>query len=231
MRFDTPLVQGRLIRRYKRFLADIALPDGREVVAHCPNPGAMLGLADPGLEVWVEPNDDPRKKLRWGLRLVRVPSGALVGVDTGAANRIVAEALAKAQVPGLAGDVRAEVPDGAGSRLDFRVGETFVEVKSVTLRRDEMAEFPDSVTKRGAKHLDALAALVSQGHRAMMLYLVQREDCQALRIARDLDPAYAARFGAARNAGVQMVCHGTHITPHGIEFGAALPVEVGPQGG
>lgn len=219
MRFQTPLVSARLFRRYKRFLSDLVLDDGTEIVAHCPNPGSMMGLADAGLKCWVEPNDDPRKKLKYGWRLVELPDGHFVGIDTGAANKVVGEALVARQVPTLCAydSVRAEVKYGTASRVDFLLrgrglADAYVEVKSVTLKRTgAVAEFPDSVTKRGAKHLDELAAMAAAGHRAVMLFLVQRTDCRTLDLARDIDPAYGAAFDAARAAGVEVLCHATRI--------------------
>ncbi|UWQ21880.1 DNA/RNA nuclease SfsA [Jannaschia sp. W003] len=226
MRFATPLVPARLVRRYKRFLADVALEDGREVTAHCPNPGAMTGLAEPGMRVWLEPNDDPRRKLGWGWRLVEMPCGRLAGVDTGVPNRVVGEALRAGLVPGLEGAVRAEVRYGERSRIDFMVGDTHVEVKNVHFRRDgDWAEFPDSRTARGARHLDEMAAVVRAGGRAVTLYLVQRPDCARLRIAADLDPVYGAAFARAREAGVETLAYGTRITREGVWLGERMPVE------
>lgn len=233
MRFQTPLIPARLIRRYKRFLADVRLEDGREVVAHCPNPGAMLGLAEPGMRIWLEPNDDARKKLKYGWRLVELEDGHLSGIDTAVPNRVVKEALEARQVPGLSayGGVRPEVKYGQASRVDFLLTEpglpeAYVEVKNVHLRRDgDLAEFPDCVTQRGARHLDELAGMVAEGHRAVMLYLVQRTDCARFRLARDLDPAYGAAFDRARAAGVEAICLDTRITTDGVRIGAPLRVE------
>lgn len=230
MRFASPLVPARLIRRYKRFLADAELADGRTVTAHCPNPGAMTGLAEPGARIWLEPNTDPRRKLRHGWRLTELPGGHLAGIDTSVPNKVVGEALRAGAVPGLAGEVRAEVPYGTRSRVDFTVGGTFVEVKNVHLRRQgDWAEFPDCVTARGLKHLRDLTAVVQGGGRAVMLYLVQRSDCARFRLAADIDPAYAAGFDAARAAGVEVMCLGTHIDRAGVRLGAALPVDAAPQ--
>ncbi len=237
MRFPTPLVPARLIRRYNRFLADAELESGEAVTAHCPNPGSMMGLAEPGSRIWLEPNDDPRRKLRWGWRLVELPGGHWAGIDTAVPNRVVKEALAAGAIPRLAGygRVRPEVLYGKASRVDFLLTEpglpdAFVEVKNVHLRRTaDWAEFPDSVTVRGAKHLAELADMVAQGHRAVMLYLVQRTDCARLRMAADLDPAYAAAFDAARAAGVEMLCHGTGIGREGVDIGPELPVDALPQ--
>jgi sugar fermentation stimulation protein A len=232
MRFQTPLVPARLIRRYKRFLADMRLDDGREVTAHCANPGSMLGLAEPGVKAWLEPNDDPKKKLKFGWRLVDHENGHFTGVDTSVPNRALKAALEARAVPALAGygAVRPEVKYGVNSRIDFLLSEAglpaaYVEVKSVTLSRQAgLAEFPDSVTARGAKHLAELSAMAAQGHRAVMLFLVQRTDAERVGVAGDIDPAYAAAFQAARAAGVEVLAHGTEISPEGIDLGSELPV-------
>jgi sugar fermentation stimulation protein A len=238
MRFQTPLVPARLIRRYNRFLSDAALEaTGEEVRAHCPNPGAMLGLKDPGRRIWLEPNDDPRKKLKFGWRLVELDGGHMAGIDTSVPNKVVAEALAARAIPGLSayGTIRPEVKYGTNSRVDFLctqpgLPDAYVEVKNVHLRRDDdWAEFPDSVTTRGAKHLAELGRMAAEGHRAVMLYLVQRTDCTRLRMAPDLDPAYAAAFDKARGAGVEMLCHGTRIDTGGVTLGPALPVDPARQ--
>lgn len=231
MRFQTELVPARLIRRYKRFLADCLLADGREVVAHVANPGSMLGLKDEGQRIWLEPNDDPKKKLKWAWRLVEHPGGHFTGVDTGVPNRMLKTALMAGAVPGLQGYdlVRPEVKYGRGSRIDFLLTgagrpDCYVEVKSVTLSRQPgLAEFPDSVTARGAKHLAELAAMAGLGHRAVMLYLVQRTDCSQVTLAADLDPAYARAFAAARKAGVEVLAFACGIDPQGVTLAAALP--------
>ena len=234
MKFPTPLVPARLIRRYKRFLADAVLEDsGREVTVHCPNPGAMLGLADPGMRIWIEPNDDPRKKLKFGWRLVELEGGHLAGIDTVVPNRVVKEALSERLVSRLAmyDSVRPEVRYGKESRVDFLLSgaglpDAYVEVKNAHLRRTgDLAEFPDCVTHRGARHLDELSEMVAEGHRAVMFYLVQRTDCGRLGLARDLDAAYGEAFDRARAAGVEVVCHGTEITVRGVTLGPELPFD------
>lgn len=230
MRFQTPLVPAVLIRRYKRFLADIRLEDGREVVAHCPNPGAMTGLAAPGTVIWVEPNDDPRKKLKYGWRLCVLAGGHMAAIDTGLANRVVRGALAAGQIDALTGynDIRPEQRYGAGSRIDFLLRgagrrAAYVEVKSVTLARQPgLAEFPDTVTARGARHLQELATVAEGGQRAVLLYLVQRSDCDAVTVAADIDPTYAAALHTARAAGVEVLAHRAAITPEGITLGPAV---------
>jgi sugar fermentation stimulation protein A len=232
MEFASPLVPGRLVRRYKRFLADIELAGGGTVTAHCANPGAMLGLNMPGLEVWVEPNDDPGKKLKYGWRLVRI-GNHWTGIDTAIPNRVVGEALRAGLIPELAdyADIRPEVRYGTNSRIDFlltgdRLPNAYVEVKNVHLMRaDGLAEFPDSVTARGAKHLDEMAAMVAQGHRAVMLYCIQRTDCHRMALAADLDPGYAAAFARARAAGVEALAWACAISPDEIALDRPIPID------
>ncbi len=233
MRFQTPLMPARLIRRYKRFLADIRLDDGREVTAHCANPGSMMGLAEPGLRIWVEPNDDPKKKLKYGWRLVDHENGHFTGVDTSVPNRALRAAFLAGSVPGFDGYDRVlpEQKYGTNSRIDFLLRgpgrpDAFVEVKAVTLsRRPGLAEFPDSVTARGLKHLNELAEVARRGDRAVMLYLVQRTDCTSVAFARDIDPAFVAGFATARAAGVEAMAMSCRISPESVEPDRILAVE------
>jgi sugar fermentation stimulation protein A len=233
MRFQTPLVPAVLIRRYKRFLADATLADGTEITAHCANPGSMMGLAEPGSRIWLEPNDDPKKKLKFGWRLVEHDNGHFTGVDTSVPNRALKAALLAHEIPELADYpmIRPEVKYGQNSRIDFLLSgedrpDLYVEVKSVTLSRQPgLAEFPDSVTTRGAKHLAELQEMIAQGHRAMMLYLVQRSDAQQVTLAADIDPTYAQTFAAARKAGVEVLAYDCKITPQEITIGARLPFQ------
>ncbi len=224
MRFETPLVPARLIRRYKRFLADCRLEDGREVTAHCANPGSMMGLAEPEQKIWLEPNDDPKKKLKYGWRLVDHENGHFTGVDTSVPNKALRAALLAREIPELAAyeTIRPEVKYGENSRIDFLLTQpgppdAYVEVKSVTLSRQPgLAEFPDSVTARGTKHLGELSAMAAQGHRAIMLYLVQRTDCDRFALAADIDPAYADAFKTAQAQGVERLVIGTRISSEGV---------------
>ncbi|MBB5516751.1 sugar fermentation stimulation protein A [Rubricella aquisinus] len=223
MIFDPPLIQATLLRRYKRFLADVILPSGEEVTAHCPNPGAMTGLATPGSRIWVEHVPNPKRKLKYTWRLVELPEGGFAGIDTNIPNRIVKEALVGQRISGLPHDaMRAEVRYGANSRVDFLLStngapDHYVEVKNVHLRRrGQLAEFPDCVTARGTKHLHDLIAMREQGFRATMLYVVQMTGPDHFAIAADIDPAYYAAWCAAWEAGVDMLCLGTDISPDGI---------------
>jgi sugar fermentation stimulation protein A len=229
MRFPDPLIRGRLVRRYKRFLSDVELSSGEQVVAHCANPGSMLGLAEPGMEVWLSPARNPARKLKYTWELVDAGKG-LVGINTGHPNAIVAEALANGKVPELAGygDPRREVRYGRNSRIDILLEQDgrppcYVEVKSVTLKRGaEAAEFPDAVTRRGAKHLAELSEVARSGARAVMFFLVQRGDCSRLEIAGDIDPDYMTALEAAVSHGVEAMCYTCKVAPDAIELDRGL---------
>jgi sugar fermentation stimulation protein A len=227
MQFDPPLMAGVLVRRYKRFLSDVEI-DGRIETAHCANPGSMLGLAPPGAPILLSASDNPKRKLRLTWELVKV-AGALVGINTAYANRLVEEAIRAGRIEALAGyaDFRREVPYGEGSRIDFLLSGAgrppcYVEVKSVTLKRHEAAEFPDSVTARGARHLRELSAMRSAGARAVMLFVAQRDDCRRLEVAADIDPAYAAALTRAREAGVEVLAYACRVSTRGIEIDRPL---------
>lgn len=233
MDFPAPLIQGRLIRRYKRFLSDIEMPDGSEIVAHCANPGSMLGLATPGSVAWLSPATNPKRKLKFSWELVE-SDGALVGINTGRANAVVAEALEAGSLEAFQGygAVRREVPYGSNSRIDFllpgdQTPDCFIEVKSVTLKRGGgLAEFPDSVTARGAKHLMELGKIAQEGQRAVMLFLVQRGDCDAVSVAEDIDPVYAAALRQALAKGVEVLCYSCNVSPEAVRLDAALPLRL-----
>ncbi|MSP66893.1 MAG: DNA/RNA nuclease SfsA [Alphaproteobacteria bacterium] len=236
MDLPAPLVTGRLLRRYKRFLCDVALDEGRaEVTAHCPNPGRMLGLDTPGARVWLSVHGGGKRKLAHALELVEA-EGTLVGINTQHPNRIAAEAILAGRIPALAGyaALRREVAYGTGSRIDLLLTDPgrppcYVEVKNVHLRRGARAEFPDSVTARGTKHLGELARVVAAGGRAVMHYVVQRADCDAFALAADIDPAYAAAFDRATAGGVEALCYSCNVTPPCIAIDRALPILAGSR--
>lgn len=229
MRFEEVLVPATLVRRYKRFLADVELENGEIVTAHCANSGSMMGLAVPGSRVWLSPNRNPKAKLAWRWELEEC-EGGLVGINTSHPNRIVEEAIRARLIAELTGyeSLRREVPYGKNSRIDILLegekGTCFVEVKNVTLRRGGKAEFPDSVTARGAKHLDEMAEQVALGHRAVMLYLIQREDCETFSVAGDIDPAYAAALARAKAAGVEAYAYACTMSPEEICIRCPVPV-------
>ncbi len=234
MRFPA-LIPATLIRRYKRFLADVVLPDGSEVTVHVANPGAMLGISSPGARVWLSKSDNPKRKLAYSWELVEADFGAgpeLVGVNTGHPNGLVAEALAaKRLAPFIQySGIRREVRYGKNSRVDFVLeGEglpsCYLEVKNVhMMRAPGRAEFPDARTARGAKHLEELSVIAKGGARAAMLYLVQIGSAQSVSLAADIDPAYKAAFDRALKAGVEAHACVCHISIKGIEVGPAVPV-------
>ena len=230
MQFPNPLERGRLVQRYKRFFADVVLDDGRELTAHCPNPGSMLGLNAPGLPVWLSRSDAPNRKLPHTLELVEV-DGGLVGVNTMHPNRLAAEALAAGAIPELAGyaTVRPEVKYGEASRVDFLLTSPerpacFLEIKNVHLSRGGgLAEFPDCVAARSLKHLKELAREVEDGARAVMLFVIQRTDCDAFAAAADLDPAYAQGLAWAADRGVEILAYGCDIDAEAIRLVRPIP--------
>ena len=230
MQFPNPLERGRLVQRYKRFFADVVLDDGRELTAHCPNPGSMLGLNMPGLPVWLSRSDAPTRKLPHTLELIEV-DGGLVGVNTMHPNRLAAEALTAGAIPELAGyaAVRPEVKYGEASRVDFLLTSPdrppcFLEIKNVHLSRGGgLAEFPDCVAARSLKHLKELAREVEGGARAVMLFVIQRTDCDSFAAAPDLDPAYAEGLTWAADRGVEILAYGCDIDASAIRLVRPVP--------
>ena len=232
MKFSTPLVKGTLVRRYKRFMADIVLETGEKITAHCANSGSMLGVTDEGAEVWVSLADNPKRKLKYTWELIRV-GDSLVGINTSLPNKLAQESIENGVVEELQGyaNLRREVKYGKQSRIDILLEDPvrpdcYVEVKNVTLRRNKLAEFPDAVTARGTKHLGELANQVAAGDRGVMYYITQREDCDTFTVARDIDPAYAAALEKAMAAGVEVICYSCKLTPEGIQVISPLSLEI-----
>jgi sugar fermentation stimulation protein A len=235
MQFDPPLIGGTLIRRYKRFLADVRLDDGREIIAHCPNPGSMRTCAEPGWPVLVSPATNPGRKLKWTWELVRAgEQGPLVLVNTSRPNAVVAEAIARGEVAELSGygSLRQEVKYGTGSRVDILLDDAadggprcFVEVKNVTLADGPgRVAFPDSVTKRGAKHMAELAREVEAGNRAVVFFLVSREDATQMVPADAIDPVYGRALRDAAAAGVAVLAYRCEMSQTTLGLGPRVPV-------
>ena len=233
MQFDPPLIRGTLIKREKRFLAHVALPDGSAVIAHCPNTGSMKTCADPGWAVAISPSTNPKRKLAWTLELVEPDTGPIL-VNTARPNRIVHEALDEGCIEELEGytHVRPEVKYGENSRIDLLCThpdrpDCYVEVKNVTmLAEPAIAAFPDSVSKRAAKHMRELTEMVRLGHRAVVFFLVSREGIQGMRPADEIDPAYGEALREAVAAGVEVLAYRLNFDNDVLTVGLRLPVHL-----
>jgi sugar fermentation stimulation protein A len=235
MRFPSPLVEGRLALRYKRFLADVDLDGGERVTAHCANPGAMLGLVAPGSRVYLSRSQNPLRKLKFSWELVDIAAGGeaprLVGVDTTRPNALVAEALREGRLAPLAGyeRVRPEVKYGRASRVDFLLEAEgrppcYLEVKNCHLMRERgLAEFPDCVAARSARHMDELAAVAAGGARAVLVFVIQME-AERFDVARDIDPAYDAALRRARTAGVEAYAYVCRLSPEEVAIEREVPI-------
>ena len=236
MEFSTPLMRGRLVRRYKRFLADIELDNGQTIIVSCPNTGSMKGLTTPGSAVWLSTSTSPTRKYPYTWEMVEHDLGkgpVIVGINTNHPNRLVREAIEAGRIKSLKGykTLKPEVRYGhENSRIDIllqddKKGSCYVEVKNVHLMREAgLAEFPDSVTERGAKHLRELTEMVREGHRAVMFFLVQREDATRLSIARDIDPNYAKAFDAALESGVEAMAYKCSLSPTAIKLAKKIRI-------
>lgn len=229
MQFKKELVHGRLIKRYKRFLADVVLDDGSEVTAHCTNSGSMKSCLEEGAEVWLSPVDDPKRKTRFTWEMIRIGSG-WVGINTSNPNTLAYEWVNQGLIPGLEGlaGLRREVK-WEDSRFDLygegAEGACYIEVKNVTLKEEEKALFPDAVTERGRKHLNTLIRVKQSGLRAVMLYIVQRMDVKIFSPAREIDTAYAEALDEAVRQGVDILVAQAEVSPNGISFHKMLPAE------
>ncbi|MEL7273819.1 MAG: DNA/RNA nuclease SfsA [Pseudomonadota bacterium] len=237
MKFPSPLFEGILEQRYKRFLADIRLPNGTIITAHCPNSGAMMGLNQPGARAFLSKSDNPKRKLAHTLEVLEVdaPAGpVMVGINTMHPNKLAQEAIIAGRLPTLAGydTLRREVRYGENSRIDILLENEdrppcYVEVKNVHLvRQAGLHEFPDCRTERGTKHLRELTTVVQGGSRAVMLYIIQRGDGDRLAFARDLDPDYVATLATAHAAGVEVLALVCTVTTQGIDAIRPVPVDI-----
>lgn len=232
MRIELPTIEGRFLRRYKRFFVDVELPGGEIVVAHCPNTGSLAGCLVPGAPVILRDTRDEARKLRYVFQAVRV-GRTLVNVDTSLPNRVVFEAVERGAIPELAGyaHIERERKYGAASRIDLLLtgarGELcYVEVKSTTLAEGGVALFPDAVTERGRKHLEELGNMVEQGHRAVQFFFVGRGDTAAFRPAERIDPAYAVALRRAAARGVQVLAYDARVARNRLDVRRRMPIEL-----
>lgn len=231
MFFSAPLVSGKLVRRYKRFLADVILDDGSKITASVPNTGSMLGLAEPGMRVWLSQSDSPTRKYPHRLEMVEAQN-TLVGINTSLPNQIGEEAIRGGLISSLCcyDTVLREQRYHENSRIDLLLcGQTgrnaYIEIKNVHyMRKPGLAEFPDTVTARGTKHLAALSHIVQTGHRGIMLFIIQRNDCDRLAICNDLDPFYGQQFILARQNGVEAYAVRCKISTDGIKAEKSVPI-------
>jgi sugar fermentation stimulation protein A len=230
MIFKEKLIHGKLIKRYKRFLADVRLDEGTVVTAHCTNSGSMKSCLENGAEVYLTPVNDPKRRTKFTWEMIKI-DGDWVGINTGNPNKLAYEAISAGTIPGLAGytTVKREVQFG-DSRFDiFAENENekcFVEVKNVTLKEGKYALFPDSVTTRGQKHLKTLMEVKAAGMRAVMLYIIQRSDVEIFAPAVEIDPEYAKALKIAVDAGVEVIAMQAIVTPEKIELLLEIPFEI-----
>lgn len=226
-----PLLAGNLIRRYRRFMADVRLTSGETVTAHCPNTGSMIGCSEPGRKVYLSYHDDPKRKLKYSWQLIEMPD-SLVGINTSVPNRLVAESIRAGRIPPLKDydKVRSEVKAGKNSRIDLllekeNTAPCYVEIKNCTLVENGAASFPDAVTSRGLKHLKELQALVRAGNRAAMFYLIQRMDAVRFKAADQIDPDYARELKSARRNGVEVMAFDVAIDMKSIRIRKQVPFQ------
>lgn len=231
MNFSSPLIRGTLIKRYKRFLADVELEDSQVVTAHCPNTGGMTGCAEPGYTVFLSESNNPKRKLKYTWEVAKTFDDHFIGINTHNANKLVAEALNNKVIEEFSdiSDWKAEVtPPTANSRFDFALTRNhaieYMEVKSVTLADGHQGYFPDAVTQRGAKHCLELARLAHEGVKTTLLFCVQHTAITSVRIAEQIDPHYAESVATAARAGVNIVAMACAINEQKIEVNQSLPI-------
>lgn len=234
MKFDPPLIPATLLRRYKRFLADVRLDNGDELTVHTPNTGSMLGCAEPGTRIWLRDSANPKRKYRYSWELASTLEGTLVSVNTHLANALVQEGIESGVIEPLQGyrTLRREVKYGTNSRVDLLLADPgrvdcYVEVKNVTaIDRDGYAIFPDAPTERGRKHLQELAAMVRAGYRAVLLLHVARDDADHFRAAAEIDPDYAQQLTAVCDQGVEVYAWVSQMSSESIRIARSIPVHL-----
>ena len=231
MEFTKSLIKGKLIKRYKRFFTDVQL--GKEIVtAHCPNTGSMKGLLDEGNEVYLLPNNDPKRKLKYGLEIIKSRKN-LVGVNTHMANKIVEHGLSNNLINELKNNdsIKPEVFFNKETRFDFllekKKQKSFIEVKNVTLcRNKDIAEFPDAVTSRGSKHINNLINATKKGYKSYLFFVIQRDDCNKFSIAKDIDPQYAKLLTVALKNNVKVICYDCKFSSKGIRINNKIDLKI-----
>ena len=230
MLFKEKLLQGTLIKRYKRFFADIEYQN-KIITAHCPNSGSMMGLLNKGNGVWFSEANNPKRKLKYTLEIVNVDK-KLVGINTLLTNKIVLEALNQKRIKNLVtfNNIKTEAKFSDKTRFDFLISNNkekcFLEVKNVTLvRKEKIAEFPDAITSRGTKHLKELINAKKKGFESYILYLIQREDCRSFKIAEDIDQEYKITFNEALKNGVKMLCYDCKLNNEEIRLNNQINYE------
>ena len=227
MKFKERLLQGTLIKRYKRFFVDIK-HNNKMITAHCPNSGSMMGLLDEGNKTWFSESNNPKRKLKYTLEIIEVGKN-LVGINTLLTNKLVLEALNSKKIKSLIkfDNIKTEVNFSNNTRFDFLISNNkekcFLEVKNVTLvRQEKVAEFPDSITSRGTKHLKELINAKKKGFQSYILYLIQREDCQSFKIAKDIDENYEIAFNNAKKTGVKILCYDCKISHEEVKLNGQI---------
>jgi len=235
VRYQPPLIPATLIRRYKRFLADVTLESGEEITVHTPNTGSMMGCSEPGSRIWLRDSNNPKRKYRYSWVMSQNSEGILIGVDTMLPNQLVSEAIQNGTVTELQGyaEITQEVPYGKeSSRIDLLLTDTdktdcFVEIKNVTASTEkEVAMFPDAVTQRGSKHLRELIEVVKAGKRGVIFFCIQRSDARSFRPASEIDPEYGDTLKKAINNGVEALAYRAEISPDGVELKYSVPIHI-----
>lgn len=237
MLIDPPLFAATLLKRYKRFLADVRLEDGTELTVHTPNTGSMLGCAEPGMRIWLRDTQNPKRKYRYSWEMSETSEGVKIGVHTGISNRLLSEAIEAGRIPAFSmyDRIQTEVPYGEErSRIDLLLTnpheQCYVEIKNVTARDQQgLAIFPDAVTQRGTKHLRELRAMVEAGHRAVIFFSIQREDVNGFRAAAEIDPLYAKTLAEVMAAGVEAMAWRAKVSPQEIVLDKELPIHASDE--
>ena len=230
MNFENELISGLFVKRYKRFFVDVII-DKKIVTAHCPNTGSMQGLLIKNNKVWLTKSNDPKRKLKYTLQIIE-SNGSKVGVNTHLTNKIVLDALKNNKIKNFkAMEIKTEVKFGDNTRFDFLITESnskkFIEVKNVTLSRtDKLAEFPDAITSRGAKHIDELIKAKNKGYDIYLMFVIQRDDCDQFSIARDIDPKYADLLSDAIKKKLNILCYDCKFSPKGIKLNKQIKIKI-----